>query len=44
LIGEIIPELWMLKRYDFQRDEPTVQETVGDLAVITPRRRRGAPS
>jgi diadenylate cyclase len=44
LIGEIIPELWMLKRYDFQRDLPTVQETVGDLAVITPRRRRGAPS
>ena len=41
LIGEIIPELWMLKRYDFQRDVPTVQETVGDLAVITPRRRRG---
>src|ERR1700732_2209833 len=24
LIGEIIPELWMLKRYDFQRDVPTV--------------------
>jgi diadenylate cyclase len=44
LIGEIIPELWMLKRYDFQRDLPTVKETVGDLAVITPRRRRGAPS
>ena len=44
LIGEIIPELWMLKRYDFQSDLPTVQETVGDLAVITPRRRRGAPS
>jgi diadenylate cyclase len=44
LIGEIIPELWMLKRYDFQSDVPTVQETVGDLAVITPRRRRGAPS
>jgi diadenylate cyclase len=44
LIGEIIPELWMLKRYDFQGDLPTVQETVGDLAVITPRRRRGVPS
>jgi diadenylate cyclase len=44
LIGEIIPELWMLKRYDFQSDVPTVQETVGDLAVITPRRRRGVPS
>ena len=44
LIGEIIPELWMLKRCDFQGDVPTVRETVGDLAVITPRRRRGVPS
>jgi len=42
LIGEIIPELWMLKRYDFQSGVPNVKETVGDLAVITPRRRRGA--
>ena len=42
--GEIIPELWMLKRYDFQNAVPTVKETVGDLAVITPRRRRGVPS
>jgi diadenylate cyclase len=41
LIGEIIPELWMLKRYDFQGSSATVKETVGDLAVITPRRRRG---
>ena len=41
LIGEIIPELWMLKRYDFQSGGATVKETVGDLAVITPRRRRG---
>jgi diadenylate cyclase len=41
LIGEIIPELWMLKRYDFQANGSTVKETVGDLAVITPRRRRG---
>ena len=39
LIGEIIPELWMLKRYDFQVGSPTVKETVGDLAIITPRRR-----
>ena len=38
MIGEIIPELWMLKRYDFQADGATVKETVGDLAVITPRR------
>ena len=41
LIGEIIPELWMMKRYDFQDGGATVKETVGDLAVITPRRRRG---
>jgi diadenylate cyclase len=41
LIGEIIPELWMLKRYDFQAGGETVKETVGDLAVITPRRHRG---
>jgi DNA integrity scanning protein DisA with diadenylate cyclase activity len=43
LIGEIIPELWMMKRYDFQSGGPVVKETVGDLAIITPRRRRGAP-
>ena len=44
LVGEIIPELWMLKRYDSQNAFPTVKETVGDLAVITPRQRRGVPS
>jgi diadenylate cyclase len=43
MIGEIIPELWMLKRYDLQVGGPIVKETVGDLAVITPSRRRGAP-
>jgi diadenylate cyclase len=37
LIGEIIPELWMLKRYDVQTGGKLVQETVGDMAVITPR-------
>src|SRR5882757_9751371 len=42
MIGEVIPELWMLKRYDIQAGGPVVKETVGDLAVITPRRRRGA--
>ncbi len=42
LIGEIIPELWMLKRYDFQDGGPLLKETVGDLAVITQRRKRGA--
>ncbi len=42
LIGEIIPELWMMKRYEIREGGPSVKETVGDLAVITPRRRRGA--
>lgn len=41
LIGEIIPELWMLKRYDVQNPTTTLQE-IGDLAVITPRRRQVA--
>ena len=43
MIGEIIPELWMMKRYDFQTGGALVKETVGDLAVITPRRGRRAP-
>ena len=43
LIGEIIPELWLMKRYDVQSGGVMMKETVGDLAVITPRRRRGAP-
>jgi len=42
IIGQIIPELWMLKRYDFQNAVPVVKETIGDLAVITPPRRRTA--
>jgi DNA integrity scanning protein DisA with diadenylate cyclase activity len=41
LIGEIIPELWMLKRYDLG-GKAMVKETQGDLAVITPGRRWGA--
>jgi DNA integrity scanning protein DisA with diadenylate cyclase activity len=41
LIGEIIPELWMLKRYDLG-GKAMVKETHGDLAVITPGRRWGA--
>jgi diadenylate cyclase len=40
LIGEIIPELWMMKRYDIQAGGLMLKETVGDLAVITPRRRQ----
>src|SRR5215467_1520037 len=39
LIGEIIPELWMLKRYD-RSGKAMVKETQGDLAVITPGRAR----
>ena len=41
LIGEIIPELWMLNRYDIQEGGASVKETVGDLAIITPKRRAG---
>jgi diadenylate cyclase len=37
IIGEIIPELWMLKRYDLG-GTAMVKETQGDLAVITPGR------
>ena len=43
LIGEILPELWIMKRYDFQTGGALVKDTVGDLAVITPRRGRRAP-
>ena len=39
IIGEIIPELWMLKRYDLG-GKAMVKETQGDLAVITPGRAR----
>jgi DNA integrity scanning protein DisA with diadenylate cyclase activity len=39
IIGEIIPELWMLKRYDLG-GKAMVKETQGDLAVITPGRPR----
>ncbi len=39
LIGQIIPELWMLNRYDLQLGNSVVKETKGDLAVIAPRRR-----
>jgi DNA integrity scanning protein DisA with diadenylate cyclase activity len=44
LIGEILPELWLMKRYDRLRARATVKETVGDLAVITPSRRRSGPA
>jgi DNA integrity scanning protein DisA with diadenylate cyclase activity len=41
IIGEIIPELWMLKRYQLDGNV-MVKETQGDLAVITPGRRRSS--
>ena len=43
MIGEILPELWIMKRYDFQTGGALVKDTVGDLAVITPRRGRRTP-
>lgn len=40
MIGEIIPELWMLKRYDEQQIAGSVvREPVANLAVIAPRLR-----
>lgn len=39
MVGEVIPEIWMMNRYNAQLQGPVVQETVGDLAVITPRAR-----
>jgi diadenylate cyclase len=37
LVGEIIPELWLMNRHNIQLAGPVVQSTVGDLAIITPR-------
>jgi diadenylate cyclase len=37
MVGEILPELWLLNRYNVQLHGPVTMETVGDLAVITPR-------
>jgi hypothetical protein len=34
----------MMKHYDIQAGGAMVKETIGDLAVITPRRGRGAAS
>src|SRR6266496_5931988 len=36
LVGEIIPELWMMNRRDMQLHGRVEKKTVGDLAVITP--------
>ena len=35
LVAEIIPELWLMDRYNVQLSQPYEEERVGDLAVIT---------
>jgi diadenylate cyclase len=35
IIGEILPELWLLKRYGLHLSEPYVVRKKGDMAVIT---------
>jgi len=37
MVGEIIPELWLLGQREVQMPGAVKQEQVGDLAVITPR-------
>jgi diadenylate cyclase len=43
LVGEIIPELWMMNRYDVQVRGPIVKKTMNGLAVITPSGVPGVP-
>src|SRR5579864_5183121 len=38
LMGEIIPELWLMGRYEVQMKGPVSKENVGDMAVFTHRR------
>jgi DNA integrity scanning protein DisA with diadenylate cyclase activity len=38
LMAEIIPELWLLKRYDIQLRGPVTKENAGDLLIVTPSR------
>jgi diadenylate cyclase len=35
LVAEIIPELWLMDRYNIQMNKPYEEERVGDLAVLT---------
>jgi diadenylate cyclase len=35
MIGEILPELWLLKRYGLHLSEPYVLRKKGDIAVVT---------
>ncbi len=37
MVGEIIPELWLLGQREVQMPGAVKQEQVGDLAIITPR-------
>jgi diadenylate cyclase len=37
LKAEIIPELWLMNRYEVQLQGPITRENVGGLAVVTPR-------
>lgn len=38
MVGEIIPELWLLSRREVQMQGTVKQESIGDMAVITPKR------
>ncbi|MEO8131177.1 MAG: diadenylate cyclase [Bryobacteraceae bacterium] len=42
LTAEIIPELWLLGRHDLQIKGQVTQETIGGIAIITPKRGAGA--
>lgn len=35
LVAEIIPELWLMDRYNVQMTKPYEEERIGDLAVLT---------
>lgn len=38
MVGEIIPELWMMSHLNVKLQGPVTRETVGDVAVVTPKR------
>lgn len=42
MVGEIIPELWMMDHHAAQLDGSVKRETYGDLTVLTPTPNRGA--
>ena len=41
MVGEIIPELWLLSRHEVRMEGPLATENVGDMAVFTRRRGTG---